>query len=486
MDKHYLTSLFAPESIVVFAGPVDTPGAPQAQALVAALKAEPFSGTLNFLDIHTSGTLADLAQTRADLAIIVLPPEDVAAALEVAGRIKCRSALVVSSGTNAALASDLHQVAKRHGMHLLGPNCLGFQNPRRGLNASVAGALAIPGHLALVSQSGALTASILDWAQHNAVGFSTVVSLGPNTAVDLAQVLDFHLGMASMLRRRGGDPAPDLDLARRAIRRATEKAPGMAWYWELRGDLEGFSAETALQQGRDPGPFLIEMENSFGRMLHLDPRDALAAEKFAAAGAMAVRRSLLFGGKPDAFLDRSLGKVDGLAKILPDGLSLRLVQARLTRLKGEIIMGREGEADPYFRSAREILAACRKKAPPLPGIEAEDFALCLAQAEHALHAGKSPMTWIRRARQLDSRARPPGRWRLRYLEALAGLSASPPFPKPASPDAEALFWEWRTRLARNDTNGSAGVRKRLVALNPALQETLAALSERPVISWPVR
>ena len=42
-----------------------------------------------------------------------------------------------------------------------------------------------------MSQSGALTSSILDWAKQNWVGFSTVVSLGPNTAVDLAQVLDF-------------------------------------------------------------------------------------------------------------------------------------------------------------------------------------------------------------------------------------------------------------------------------------------------------
>ena len=56
---------------------------------------------------------------------------------------------------------------------------------------ALAGALATPGPLALVSQSGALTSSILDWASQNAVGFSTVVSLGPNTSVDIAQVLDF-------------------------------------------------------------------------------------------------------------------------------------------------------------------------------------------------------------------------------------------------------------------------------------------------------
>jgi acetyltransferase len=46
-------------------------------------------------------------------------------------------------------------------------------------------------HWRWVSQSGALTSSILDWASQNAVGFSTVVSLGPNTSVDIAQVLDF-------------------------------------------------------------------------------------------------------------------------------------------------------------------------------------------------------------------------------------------------------------------------------------------------------
>ena len=193
MDKHYLTPLFLPETIAVFAGKTDDPDSqiPQARALINALTAQRFSGNLVFLDIHTTGTLADLAQTRADLAIIALPPAEAIAALEVAGRIKCKAALVVGSGTSADMAGDMHRVARRHGMHLLGPNSLGFQRPRAGLNASVVGPLAAVGPLALVSQSGALTASILDWASQNAVGFSTVVSLGPNTSVDIAQVLDF-------------------------------------------------------------------------------------------------------------------------------------------------------------------------------------------------------------------------------------------------------------------------------------------------------
>lgn len=193
MDKHFLTPLFCPESIVVFAGQLEDPASqtPQAKALHTALRAQRYTGTLRFLDIHTSGTLADLAQSRSDLAIIALPPQDIAAALEIAGRMTCRAALVVSSGISADQADALKKIARRAGVYLLGPNGLGLQRPLLQLNASAAGPLARTGSLALVSQSGALTSSILDWASNNAVGFSSVVSLGPNPSVDIAQVLDF-------------------------------------------------------------------------------------------------------------------------------------------------------------------------------------------------------------------------------------------------------------------------------------------------------
>ncbi|MEJ8812827.1 bifunctional acetate--CoA ligase family protein/GNAT family N-acetyltransferase [Variovorax ureilyticus] len=192
MDKHYLAPLLAPRSIVVFASPAGkaAPGS-ASQALREALTATRFAGTLHFLDIETSGTLADLAQTRADLAIIALPAAEIEAALEVAGRIRCRAALVVSSGVGADQAASLRRIARRDGIQLLGPNSAGFQRPSLQLDASVAGPLAKPGPLALAAQSGALTASMLDWARQNEVGFSSVVSLGPHTCVDIAQVLDF-------------------------------------------------------------------------------------------------------------------------------------------------------------------------------------------------------------------------------------------------------------------------------------------------------
>ena len=199
MDKHYLTPLFSPGSILVFAGDSDKPESQTAQArtLRASLLSGGYPGALTYLDIHSTGTLADLAQSRADLALIALPADQIAAALEVAGRIRCRAALVLSSGLPVASCAGLVAIAKQHGVHLLGPNSLGFQRPHLQLNASAAGPLAAPGPLALISQSGALTVSILDWARENSVGFSAVVSLGPNTAVELPQALDFLANDAS-------------------------------------------------------------------------------------------------------------------------------------------------------------------------------------------------------------------------------------------------------------------------------------------------
>ncbi|MDR0274941.1 MAG: bifunctional acetate--CoA ligase family protein/GNAT family N-acetyltransferase [Burkholderiaceae bacterium] len=193
MDQHYLTSLFEPEAIVLLTAPQSDPDqqTPQARALLAHLKAQPFKGRVTPLDTSTTGTLADLAQVKADLAVIALPPDQIQPALELAGRIRVKAALVLSTGIAAEQAAQLRRIARQQGFALLGPNSQGFQRPQLQLNASAMGEMATHGPLALVSQSGALTASILDWARQNRVGFSTVVALGPHTQVDIAEVLDY-------------------------------------------------------------------------------------------------------------------------------------------------------------------------------------------------------------------------------------------------------------------------------------------------------
>ncbi len=205
VDRHFLSPLFDPRSIIVFAGDPDAPPpTPAAGALRRTLRNDaadpgdpgdhgstPYAGLVTWLDIAMTGTLAELAGSRADLALIALPPEQTMAAMEIVGRIRCRAAMILGSGMSLAQADALQQTARRYGVHLLGPNSLGLQRPSLGLNASTLGPLAANGKLALVSQSGGLTAAILDWARQHSVGFSTVVSLGPATNVDLPQVLDF-------------------------------------------------------------------------------------------------------------------------------------------------------------------------------------------------------------------------------------------------------------------------------------------------------
>jgi acetyltransferase len=68
--------------------------------------------------------------------------------------------------------------ARRVGMRIVGPNCLGVMSPLQKFNATFAADMARPGNLAFISQSGALCTAILDWSFKEHVGFSGFVSIG--------------------------------------------------------------------------------------------------------------------------------------------------------------------------------------------------------------------------------------------------------------------------------------------------------------------
>jgi acetyltransferase len=76
-------------------------------------------------------------------------------------------------------------------MRIIGPNCLGVIHPPSNLNASFAATMAKPGKVALLSQSGAICTSILDWAQTKGFGFSSFVSVGAMLDVDFADLIDY-------------------------------------------------------------------------------------------------------------------------------------------------------------------------------------------------------------------------------------------------------------------------------------------------------
>jgi acetyltransferase len=132
-----------------------------------------------------------------DLAVVVTPAHAVERVVEDAAEAGVKAAVILTSGfgeagaEGRALQARVLAAARRGGVRLLGPNCLGVMRTDRGLNSTLARTPARRGPLALVSQSGAICGAILDWAAPAEVGFTSVVSLGGAIDVDFGEVLDF-------------------------------------------------------------------------------------------------------------------------------------------------------------------------------------------------------------------------------------------------------------------------------------------------------
>jgi len=128
------------------------------------------------------------------LAVIATPPNTIPGIIDELGRKGCKAAVVITAGVTGALSQLMQAAAKPYLLRIIGPNCLGIQIPSLKLDASFAHTLAKPGDIALVSQSGAITLAMLDWAAVEGVGFSHVVSIGDSADVDLGDMLDYLAG----------------------------------------------------------------------------------------------------------------------------------------------------------------------------------------------------------------------------------------------------------------------------------------------------
>lgn len=203
MGPHYLDQLFTPKSIAVF-GASERPNSVGALALQNLLEGE-FSGPVYPInpaheELHGQRCYAgiDDIQHPVDLAVVATPAPTVPEIIRQCGEHGVGAAVVLSAGfgeggdgAGSRLQGAMLEEARRYGVRILGPNCLGLIRPRLGINATFSNNSAQRGSLALVSQSGALCTAILDWAQTRNVGFSAVVSLGDAADVDFGDLLDF-------------------------------------------------------------------------------------------------------------------------------------------------------------------------------------------------------------------------------------------------------------------------------------------------------
>ena len=129
-----------------------------------------------------------------DLIVITAPAPAIPDIILQAGERGVAGAVIISSGLGhgpGSVAEAVAQTARAHKVRIVGPNCLGVMFPGVALNASFAARHPATGSLALISQSGAIAAAMVDWGAEKSVGFSGIVSIGDQLDVDVADLLDY-------------------------------------------------------------------------------------------------------------------------------------------------------------------------------------------------------------------------------------------------------------------------------------------------------
>lgn len=133
-----------------------------------------------------------------DLGIICTAAAQVPAAVIECGEAGVGGLIINSAGFREVgpegrqLEDEVRAALARFpSMRALGPNCLGVIAPGFGLNASFANGMPRDGHVAFISQSGALCSSVLDWAIDEKLGFSYFVSIGNAMDVDVGDLIDY-------------------------------------------------------------------------------------------------------------------------------------------------------------------------------------------------------------------------------------------------------------------------------------------------------
>ena len=197
-----LDKIFNPRNIAII-GASDVEGS-VGYAIVKNFTQTGYAGKVYYINIKKPEILGvktyqsvDQISEAVDLAIIATPAKTVPDVIDECGRAQVKDVIIVSAGfketgpAGKALEEKLAQNAKKHGIRVIGPNCIGLIRPRNNLNATFLDKMPKPGNIAFLSQSGALGSAILDWAIHENIGFSNFVSVGSMIDVDFGDLIDY-------------------------------------------------------------------------------------------------------------------------------------------------------------------------------------------------------------------------------------------------------------------------------------------------------
>jgi acetyltransferase len=199
MSTYRLSNVLAPRSVALVGA------SPRQGSLGAAIlhniREGGFAGETGIVNPRYGEIAGMKAASRIDklpfapeLVVVTAPAREIPEIIDAAGKRGTAGAVIISAGLGhgpGSPAEATDRAARAHRMRLIGPNCLGIMMPRAKLNASFAAHMPRAGNLALISQSGAIAAGMVDWAAQKSVGFSGIVSIGDQLDVDIADLLDY-------------------------------------------------------------------------------------------------------------------------------------------------------------------------------------------------------------------------------------------------------------------------------------------------------
>jgi len=231
-----LDVFFSPKTVAVI-GATETAGT-VGRTILWNLVGNPFGGTVypinpkrpSVLGIKAYKHISEVPEP-VDLAVVVTPAATVPGIIHDCAEEGVKAAIVISAGfkeigpAGIELERQTLIEARRGNMRIIGPNCLGVMSPLTGLNATFASAIARPGNVGFISQSGALCTAVLDWSLREMVGFSAFLSIG--------SMLD--VGWGDLIYYLGNDP----------------RTRSIVIYMETIGDARGFlsaAREVALNK----------------------------------------------------------------------------------------------------------------------------------------------------------------------------------------------------------------------------------------------
>ncbi|NLI73605.1 MAG: CoA-binding protein [Euryarchaeota archaeon] len=197
-----MKSLFEPESIAVVGASTDSRKI--GHIVLNNLIQSKFRGKLYPINPRAEEILGLPVYTsltaipgKVDQAIVCVPNTLVPSVMEEAGIKGVSSVVVITAGfkelgkEGAILENKVGVIAKKYGMRVLGPNCMGMMNTTHCMNGTFTNIQPVSGSVAIASQSGAVCSSLLDWSTATGVGFSTFISVGNKVDVDEADLLEY-------------------------------------------------------------------------------------------------------------------------------------------------------------------------------------------------------------------------------------------------------------------------------------------------------